>query len=346
MPPKKKVTKPPKKTAAKPKPKRASKPKPPPEPITSNSPSFLRAFIAIAILAVIVIVVLLGIRLYSTTPPPKQKQPTHKAPAVVLKKIPASPVFEVFPKEEPKETIPHPEKKIRPPAINNRLENLVCIIIDDFGYDYHVAADFVALKSEITFSILPHSPFRYEIAELAHDEHMEILLHLPMEPFNYPKADPGPGALFQNMAPDQLISQLNQNLESVPYIAGVNNHMGSKITSNEPQIHQIFSILKKQDLFFIDSRTTNKSICRSAARLFRLPFAERSVFLDNRQDKVEIQKQLIKLVEMAEKKGEAVGIGHAYQITCDVLKNQLPWIKSKVTLVPASRIVHVIETQI
>ena len=341
MPPKKKVAKPKKKAPANP------RPKPTPEPITSP-PSFLRAFIAIAILAVIVIVTLLGIRLYSTPAPEQQKQPAHKVPAVVLKKIPAPPVFEIFPKEEPKEIIPHPEKKIRPPepAPAKRVSNLVCIIIDDFGYDYQVAADFIALKSEITFSILPHSPFRYEIADLAHDEHMEILLHLPMEPFNYPKADPGPGALFQSMTPDQLISQLNQNLESVPYIAGVNNHMGSKITSSEPQIHQIFSILKKNELFFIDSRTTNKSICRPAARLFKLPFAQRSVFLDNRQDEVEIQKQLIKLVEMAEKKGEAVGIGHAYQITCDVLKNQLPWIKSKVTLVPASRIVHVVETQI
>jgi polysaccharide deacetylase 2 family uncharacterized protein YibQ len=165
------------------------------------------------------------------------------------------------------------------------------------------------------------------------------MLHLPMEPLEYPTIDPGLGALFTSMTPDQLIEQLNANLEAVPYIKGVNNHMGSKMTIESAKIYQIFSVLKKRNLFFIDSRTTKETICKPSARLFKLRFAQRDIFLDNIQEAGAIRKQIEKLIFIANNHGEAIGIAHPHNVTYEVLRKELPRIEKKLELVPASKLV-------
>jgi hypothetical protein len=169
---------------------------------------------------------------------------------------------------------------------------------------------------------------------------MGIMLHLPMEPFEYPAVNPGPGTLLTSMTADQLIRQLEKNLASVPYIKGVNNHMGSKMTAESSQMYQIFSILKKRNLYFIDSRTSSKTLCEPSARLFQIPFAQRDVFLDHSQDPDFIRKQIKKLIRIAQRNGQAVGIGHPHTITYEILREMMPELEKKVKLVPASEIVH------
>ena len=160
-----------------------------------------------------------------------------------------------------------------------------------------------------------------------------------MEPDEYPEVSPGPGALLTSMSPDQLISQLNKALADLPFIKGVNNHMGSKMTGIDTQMYQIFSVLKKRDLYFVDSRTTAKTLCKPSARLLKVSFAERDVFLDHVQDPAYIREQINKLVKHAGKYGEAVAIIHPYPETYQVLREMLPYLKKKVNLVPASAIV-------
>ena len=168
------------------------------------------------------------------------------------------------------------------------------------------------------------------------------MLHLPMEPREYPAVNPGKGALLTSMSPDELIFQLNRNIDAVPHLKGVNNHMGSKLTAESNQIYQIFSVLKKRNLYFIDSRTTDRSICRPSARLFNIPFAQRDIFLDNEQKPEAVRRQIRELVLIAGSHGEAIGIGHPYSVTCQVLKEVLPELKNKVELVPASALVRTI----
>jgi len=131
----------------------------------------------------------------------------------------------------------------------------VAIIIDDIGYDRGMAKKFLSLDAVFTFSILPYSPFQENILKAVHSKGWETMLHLPMEPNEYPKVNPGPGALLTSMTPDQLIRQLALNIAAVPGVKGVNNHMGSRMTTVSTQMNQVFSILKKRGLFFIDSRT-------------------------------------------------------------------------------------------
>ncbi len=234
------------------------------------------------------------------------------------------------------------EKHLREPVrIINKGYPRVAIIIDDIGFDKKLAYDLVAIEGNFTFSILPGSPFGRTIAENLHTMGAEIMLHLPMEPVQYPEVDPGPGAILASMSPDVLIESLRKDIDAIPHARGVNNHMGSRITSLSPQMRQIFTILKQRDMFFIDSLTSRHSLCRQSARLFHLPFAQRDVFLDNIQDGDYIKKQLRQLVSVAKKHGSALGIGHPYKATLYTLKQEMPGIRKQVRIVPASALVAV-----
>ncbi len=217
----------------------------------------------------------------------------------------------------------------------------VTIIIDDIGFDKKSALALAALDSNITFSILPGATFSRTIAERIHKMGGQIMLHLPMEPMEYPEIDPGPEAILSAMSPDELINQLRRNLNAFSHISGVNNHMGSRITTLSPKMNQVFTVLKQRNLFFIDSRTSKDTLCRSSARLLQVPFGQRDVFLDNIQEPDYIRGQIKELIKAARKHGTAIGIGHPYEATVRALKAELPKMKKKVRLVPASTLVAV-----
>ncbi|MEA3416266.1 MAG: divergent polysaccharide deacetylase family protein [Thermodesulfobacteriota bacterium] len=273
-----------------------------------------------------------------------RKQPVQPAPKIPTDKIPTNtkptfktPVFEIYPKEDKLLPKPDYKPKIRPKGLPK-----VAIIIDDIGYERRVAEKFLGLDVVLTFSVFPHAPFQQRIIREARAKGLEIMLHLPMEPDGYPEVDPGPDALLTSMSPDELIDQLNKNLDAVPLIKGVNNHMGSKITTESTRMYQIFSVLKKRGLFFVDSRTTPESICKPSARLLQVPFAERDVFLDHVQEPDFIRRQIKELIRIAEIYGTAVGIAHPHLITYEVFRDELPKLQKKVRLVPASSLVHII----
>ena len=284
---------------------------------------------------VVVLTALLARFLISPPGAPAPARPSASKPAA-RQPVAKIPPFEIYPRKE----IPPPEKP--PAAIRPKAKQLprIAIIIDDLGYDPKIAKKFISLHVPITFSILPYSPYRKKISRIAHDKALDIMLHLPMEPVEYPAVNPGPGTLLTAMSADELIRQLEKDLDEVPNIIGVNNHMGSKMTAESSQMYQIFTILKKKGLFFIDSRTTAKTLCKPSARLFQIPFAQRDIFLDHRQDPVFIRRQLKKLVRIAQQHGQAIGIGHPHTITYDILREMLPELQKKVQLVPASKLVH------
>ena len=299
---------------------------------------FVKAFTGLAILVIIVAIAgLLAHFLVPTEKPTKADRPSKTAPKTP-KKLVKIPPYEIYPSKE----IPLEKPPIKKPPGDLKQLPLVAIIIDDMGYDKKIAKKFSQLNEGITFSILPHSPYQESVARLAHKNGLSTMLHLPMEPFEYPKVNPGPGTLLTTMSPDQLIRTLKNNLAAVPNIKGVNNHMGSKMTAESSQLYQIFSILKKRNLFFIDSRTSVKTVCKPSARLFQIPFAQRDVFLDHFQDPNFIRKQIKELIRIAQRHGQAVGIGHPHTITYEILREMMPELQKKVKLVPASEIVHIV----
>ncbi len=326
-----------KKTSPKKKPKnKTSRKKPAAKPVPLL-PQLARGFLGLGILTLAVFIT--GFVFRFIVPP---KEPVPHIQTIKTKVLDTlgknnseakPPVYEIYPKETPAKPVTGPPAK----------DPKIALIIDDIGYNRRIADKLLTLDAKLTFSILPGTPYNKSIAEKAFKNGTEIMLHLPMEPFEYPEVNPGPGALLTSMSPDILIRQLKENLNVSPYIKGVNNHMGSKMTTISTQLYQIFTVLKKKDLYFIDSATTNQSLCKPSARLLKIPFAQRDAFLDHNQNREDIIKQLNYLVRLAKRHGRAVGIGHPYNITYEVLQEMIPQIKKQVKIVPASEIVAIPE---
>jgi len=306
---------------------------------SSKPPSLRFQLIRVAggLVLLIALVVAAGVvtRHMVTIPPPVPEVLVSEAPASSAPPYPL-PAFEIYPDRDIPVRPQFPET--RPPAKVARPK--VAIIIDDLGYDPAMADRFLSLGGPLTFSILPHAPYTRKIAQKAESKGVETMLHLPMEPDEYPLVNPGPGALMAAMTPNELIAQLKRNLDEIPTVQGVNNHMGSRLTANSPQLYQIFSVLKQRDLYFIDSRTTPNTLCRPSARMFQLRFSERDVFLDHVQDPDFIRRQSQKLLQIAKDHGEAIGIAHPNHLTFSVLRDILPELEKEVELVPASQVVH------
>lgn len=218
----------------------------------------------------------------------------------------------------------------------------VAIIIDDIGHDLGPVRELLKIDAEITFAILPLCRHTIDAAEAVHAAHREILLHLPMEPASYPREKPGKGALFTDMNEKELLFQLDKNLAAVPYISGVNNHMGSKFMADEEKLRLIFARLKEKKLFFIDSRTTPNSKALAASEKSGLPLASRKIFLDNNRDYKEIYKILAGIARDTEAGdvSPTIIIGHPHPGTIRAIKEANAMLRDKgIVIVPASKLI-------
>lgn len=199
------------------------------------------------------------------------------------------------------------------------------IIVDDMGQSLQSAQALAAIDANLTFAVLPDLPHSRLVAELLHGHGRELLLHLPMQGNG---KDPGPGAILEGMSPGQVSAVLKENIEKVPYIQGVNNHMGSVITTDPRDMRLVFRELRKNGLFFVDSLTTSGSVCQAMAADAKVPFAARDVFLDNERNASYISGQIHKLVSLSLKHTRAVGICHPYPETIAVLQREVPRLRN------------------
>ncbi|MGA2733427.1 MAG: divergent polysaccharide deacetylase family protein [Syntrophobacteraceae bacterium] len=197
----------------------------------------------------------------------------------------------------------------------------VSIVIDDFGTDLGIAKQFASLPFPVTLSVLPHLAHSREIAELAHMEGREVILHLPMEPLNSSES-PGPGALLLSMSGDQIRRNIKAALDTSPYFDGVNNHMGSRMTRDAHIMETVLSELKGRGLFFIDSMTTNESKGWKVARELKIPTLKRDIFLDDDPSAEAIRSQIARLVKIAKIRGMALAIGHPHKTTLRSLQEE------------------------
>ena len=216
----------------------------------------------------------------------------------------------------------------------------VAIIIDDLGYDSDLAFSFLNLNLELSLSILPSASFTDIIVREANNKGREIILHQPMEPKDYPSVDPGRGALLLSMNEGDILEVLNKNLREITGAKGVNNHMGSSFTENREKMQVILRELKDRGLFYVDSRTTMKTVGFEEAKKIGLPTAERTVFLDNSPDPKAICVQIERLLEIAGDFGSAIGIGHPYNETLETLEKYQNRLREEVDVVPVSELVR------
>jgi hypothetical protein len=122
---------------------------------------------------------------------------------------------------------------------------------------------------------------------------------------------------------------VTDDLNQLPTIDGVNNHMGSRATADRALMKIIFKLIKKRRLFFVDSMTSSKSISAALAKEMGLAYTKRDVFLDNVNTREAITKQMEVLARVARRKGYAVAIGHDRHLTMQVLKDEIPWLEKQ-----------------
>jgi hypothetical protein len=215
----------------------------------------------------------------------------------------------------------------------------IALIIDDVGYDMERALELIHLGRPMTLSIFPQLTQSRKIAEIAHDMGYEIMMHLPMEPGESLKRNPG--FIMQNMNREEMHWILDRDLESISHVSGVNNHQGSKMTRDEKAMALVMEFLAEKDLYFVDSRTVSDSIAYDIAKEYGLRASENDVFLDNEKNLEYIKGRLEILMMEAEEKGRAIGICHVHPATIQALREMFPVIEKRgFELVYASEVVE------
>lgn len=214
----------------------------------------------------------------------------------------------------------------------------MAIVIDDMGENMKLAQGLAELDIHITFSIWPNSSHVAETINIARKHGNEIMIHLPMQPKGYPRINPGSDALLLGMSPAQISRTVMAAVKNVPGAHGLNNHMGSRFTEDYQGMKQVMQLLKKEKLFFLDSRTTPKSMGSRAASEAGVTFYERNIFLDNVKDVAAIKYQLSKAAQIARKKGQAIAIGHPHRETLKAIRKWAAENRGKINVVPVEEL--------
>lgn len=198
----------------------------------------------------------------------------------------------------------------------------LAIIIDDIGNSLNAGLNAIALPADITFAVMPHRKHSKLLAERAGRLGRDVLLHAPMSTVN--KRFLGAGALNEQLSEEDFKRKLGFAIESIPYIKGVNNHMGSALTTNAQAMNWVMQVLKPKSLFFVDSRTSAASVGYATAQQMGLASATRDIFLDNEIKTEHIHRQFKKAIAVAEQYGSAIAIGHPHEATLNYLAHVLP----------------------
>ncbi|MDT8375432.1 MAG: divergent polysaccharide deacetylase family protein [Mariprofundaceae bacterium] len=217
-----------------------------------------------------------------------------------------------------------PAVKIVPAPAISRAGTGVALIMDDVGYDLDALQRVLALPFHVAISILPDAPHAAEAANMAHEAGSTVMLHLPMEPSN-PKYRARMNGFFLTAEMDeaQTRNHFIQALSRVPYAAGVNNHMGSLLTTQAEPMRWVMEVCKSRQLFFVDSKTAHNSVAANIAAKAGVAWASRRIFLDHTVDDEDLRLAWKSAMKCAKRKGSCIVIAHPHAETLHFLEQQV-----------------------
>ena len=158
----------------------------------------------------------------------------------------------------------------------------LAIVVDDFGYfGGKLLDDFCALDKNITYAILPGLNFSADAMNKATSLGHETMIHIPMEPIDYPRNDPGSNAIFVHLSKKEIRKKMENFIKELPLCKGANNHMGSLVTADKDIMTTVLEVLKKHDMYFIDSHTTSSTIAYDTAQRMMVLSFDNDFFLDS-----------------------------------------------------------------
>ena len=212
------------------------------------------------------------------------------------------------------------------------------IVIDDFGYRPQQENQVLAMPSTISVAVLPNAPHAREMATKAHNAGHEVLIHLPMAPLS--KQPLEKDTLRPDMSSDEIERIIREAVDKVPYAVGLNNHMGSAMTSSLFGMQKVMQTLSRYNLYFLDSMTIGNSQAMRAANGTGVKVIKRRVFLDDTQNEADIRRQFNRAVDLARRNGSAIAIGHPHPTTVRVLQQMVYNLPSDITLVRPSSLLN------
>lgn len=227
---------------------------------------------------------------------------------------------------------------VPPPLPNGRL----ALVLDDLGHNLDgLTRRALSLPAPITYAILPGRSRSRRVLTEVRRAGRPALLHMPMEPDPGAPVGPGEPAVVVGMDPASVRRAVSEALDGLPGVVGVNNHMGSRATRSRPEMDAVMEEIAARGLVFLDSRTTPLSVAHLAATAHRVPNLRNDLFLDvDTEDPAEIRRRLDHLLEIARRRGWAVGIGHIHPETIRVLEEFLPTVDpADVELVPVADLI-------
>ena len=195
-------------------------------------------------------------------------------------------------------------------------------VFDDAGHNLEQLQYFLDLPFPCTIAVLPKLPNSRETAKRIRAAGKELILHQPMQAVNQ-NINPGEGAVKPGMSREEIKKIVASNVEEIGPIAGMNNHEGSLITSDEEAMEAVLELCKEKNIYFLDSRTSSKSVVPQVAKKLNMSIWERAVFLDNKRDKAYMKKQIIDGLEIASQRGEAIMIGHVFTVDLAILLKEM-----------------------
>lgn len=289
------------------------------------------------------VLLLVGVASFSPHEPPPSSQSNNP----LMTRIPSPPASDTAPTSTP---VPAPLARTRPSTPSSGIPGeatnqppSVAVVIDDLGWNKTSVSMYEQIRAPLTMALLPDRPYSDWFYDRWVDR-FEFLIHMPMEPLDYPRDDPGEGALMTSMSRREVTRRVRGMLEKYPEVVGVNNHMGSAFTQQRAGMSALMKVLARRDLLFLDSLTTSRSVGEQMARKWGVPTLRNDVFLDRDRTRGAIRRQFETLIRRARRRGHAVAIGHFQSIeTARVLREQIPrYRKQGVNFITLSEMVRVV----
>jgi polysaccharide deacetylase 2 family uncharacterized protein YibQ len=201
----------------------------------------------------------------------------------------------------------------------------IAIVISGLGIGTKTTEDALALPGPVTLAFAPYGGDLERVAAHARADGHELLLQLPMEPFDYPDNDPGPQTLLTSLAPEQNIDRMHWLMSRFQGYVGVANYMGSRFTASDAAFAPVLREVSKRGLMYLDDGTSPRSLAGQIAGANNLPFAKASIVIDAVPTPNEIDRALARLESMARDGGVAVGVASALPVS---LARIAKWAKS------------------
>jgi hypothetical protein len=202
-----------------------------------------------------------------------------------------------------------------PESSGNQKMPRIALVVTGLGISSTATGEALKLPRAVTLAFAPYGSDLERIASRARGEGHELLLQLPMEPFDYPDNDPGPQTLLTSLAPEQNIDRMQWLMSRFQGYVGVANYMGSRFTSTDTALAPMLREVAKRGLMYLDDGSSPRSLAGQIATANGLPFAKAGLALDAVPTPNEIDRALLKLESMARDGGIAVGVVSALPVS-------------------------------